>query len=421
MIIRYPSFYKSFHCTASACPDTCCAGWNIHIDRKSLENYQSQKGPFGRKLRKEINAKTSCFKMESRRCRMLTEEGLCTIQQNLGEASLCQTCRIYPRHMEAYPGFREYMLMLSCPEAARMMLTRKEPMIFREKHVQEWEKTPRGHLQEKHLKEKESQKCWQLSEVPEIQETLEDAAREEGELLEALCRVRKTVEAFLTDRAELPEQRISMVLALCHDVQNQIGKYETEKIEEVCEKFEKGIKRLKKQITEDMAGNQMGNMQQETRKELRTGYLQLLDAWEPVTDTWPDFYEEYLEKLEQTEEKTYQQERKAFEKQWRENFQEAAEQLLMCFQFTYLLGACYDRNLWGKAVLTAYSYLIIKELCFGIYLDGGTCQMTDLIETTHLYSRACEHSDRNLEILEELFKDRTLFSMERLLYALGED
>lgn len=62
------------------------------------------------------------------------------------------------------------------------------------------------------------------SEVPEIRETLEDAAREEGELLEALCRVRKTVEAFLTDRAELPEQRISMVLALCHDVQNQIGK-----------------------------------------------------------------------------------------------------------------------------------------------------------------------------------------------------
>lgn len=235
-------------------------------------------------------------------------------------------------------------------------------------------------MQEKHLKEKESQKCWQLSEVPEIQEALEEASREEGELLEALCRVRKTVEAFLTDRAELPEQRISMVLALCHDVQNQIGKYETEKIEEVCEKFEKGRERLKKQITEDMAGGQMGNMHRETRKELQTGYLQLLDAWEPVTDTWPDFYEEYLKKLEQTEEKTYRQERKAFEKQWRENFQEAAEQLAVAFQFTYLLGACYDRNLWGKAVLTAYSYLIIKELCFGIYLDGGTCQMTDLLK-----------------------------------------
>lgn len=131
---------------------------------------------------------------------------------------------------------------------------RKESMIFREKHVQEREKTPRGLLQEKHLKEKESQKYWQLSEVLEIQEALEEASREEGELLEALCRVRKTVEAFLTDRAELLEQRISMVLALCHDVQNQIGKYETEKIEEVCEKFENGRERLKKQITEDMAG-----------------------------------------------------------------------------------------------------------------------------------------------------------------------
>lgn len=33
-----PHYYSSFHCIGSACPDTCCAGWQIQIDSGSLKN-----------------------------------------------------------------------------------------------------------------------------------------------------------------------------------------------------------------------------------------------------------------------------------------------------------------------------------------------------------------------------------------------
>ena len=34
MQITFPSYYKKFSCIADACPDTCCAGWQIMIDDK---------------------------------------------------------------------------------------------------------------------------------------------------------------------------------------------------------------------------------------------------------------------------------------------------------------------------------------------------------------------------------------------------
>lgn len=39
--MRYlkPHFYDKFVCTAGACPDTCCAGWQIMIDEESLDRY----------------------------------------------------------------------------------------------------------------------------------------------------------------------------------------------------------------------------------------------------------------------------------------------------------------------------------------------------------------------------------------------
>ena len=34
MEITRPDYYKEFSCIAGACPDTCCAGWQIVIDDK---------------------------------------------------------------------------------------------------------------------------------------------------------------------------------------------------------------------------------------------------------------------------------------------------------------------------------------------------------------------------------------------------
>lgn len=44
---------------------------------------------------------------------------------------LCDTCRRYPRHIEEFEGMREISLSLSCPEAARIILSQTDPVSFR--------------------------------------------------------------------------------------------------------------------------------------------------------------------------------------------------------------------------------------------------------------------------------------------------
>jgi hypothetical protein len=64
---------------------------------------------------------------------MWQQDGLCRIQAQLGEGALCQVCREFPRLRHDYGDFMELGLELSCPEAARLILTTPPaPMAERE-------------------------------------------------------------------------------------------------------------------------------------------------------------------------------------------------------------------------------------------------------------------------------------------------
>lgn len=52
MLHVYPPFYKDFHCTASACPDNCCVGWEVVVDDAAAGFYNRLPGPLGDALRK---------------------------------------------------------------------------------------------------------------------------------------------------------------------------------------------------------------------------------------------------------------------------------------------------------------------------------------------------------------------------------
>lgn len=54
---------------------------------------------------------------------MWRQDGLCRIQAELGEEALCHVCREFPRLTHDYGDFIERGLELSCPEAARMILS----------------------------------------------------------------------------------------------------------------------------------------------------------------------------------------------------------------------------------------------------------------------------------------------------------
>ena len=131
MLYTIPDYYHEFSCIAGECEDTCCAGWQIVADEAALKKYKKVTGSFRKRLRKSINWKEGTFKQDkNKRCAFLNDENLCDMYTALGEKSLCRTCKMYPRHVEEFEDVREMTLSVSCPEVARILLGKKEPVRF---------------------------------------------------------------------------------------------------------------------------------------------------------------------------------------------------------------------------------------------------------------------------------------------------
>ena len=118
------SYYPNFKCIAGECKHTCCAGWEMNIDEKSLSRYMENETAFSHTLKKGINLKKSQFKADkSGRCAFLNKDGLCEIIINLGEESLCQVCRDHPRFRSFLTDRIEMGLGFSCEQATRLILS----------------------------------------------------------------------------------------------------------------------------------------------------------------------------------------------------------------------------------------------------------------------------------------------------------
>ena len=82
--------------------------------------------------------------------------------------------------------------------------------------------------------------------------------------------------------------------------------------------------------------------------------------------------------------------------------QQVGEQLMMFFVYTYFCGAVYDGEIAVKIRFAVFSTRWILELSLYRYLEkGGNLSMDDVIEMAWRYAREVEHSDVNLEIMEE--------------------
>lgn len=126
MQIRKNSLLESFHCLAGKCPDSCCKEWAVQVDDKSAALYRNLPGSLGDRLRQVLSDDPDAgtvMTIENGRCPMWQADGLCRIQAELGEQALCKTCRDFPRLTHDYGDFVELGLELSCPEAARLILT----------------------------------------------------------------------------------------------------------------------------------------------------------------------------------------------------------------------------------------------------------------------------------------------------------
>ena len=124
------NYYSKFKCIANKCKHTCCAGWEINIDDKTLSEYKSNQSAFSTTLKNGINFKKSKFKCnKNKRCAFLNDKGLCEIIINMGEKSLCQVCRDHPRFRSFFNDRIETGLGFCCEEATRIILTFKDKIM----------------------------------------------------------------------------------------------------------------------------------------------------------------------------------------------------------------------------------------------------------------------------------------------------
>ena len=127
MKLYAPRYYKNFKCIADKCKNSCCIGWEIDIDKTTLEKYKKLKNGYGATIMSTVSMEeTPHFVLSTcERCPHLDENGLCKIIINEGEEYLSDICREHPRFYN-YTSVCEVGLGISCEEAARVILSSPE-------------------------------------------------------------------------------------------------------------------------------------------------------------------------------------------------------------------------------------------------------------------------------------------------------
>jgi lysine-N-methylase len=123
-----PQYANVFRCIGSDCEDTCCHGLDVVIDKTTYEKYQSTPAFQPRmqhlvRITKPSDSQYARIQLTpSYCCPFLSVDSLCGIRQAHGEFYLADICANYPRLTRRIDGLRETALLLSCPEAARLVL-----------------------------------------------------------------------------------------------------------------------------------------------------------------------------------------------------------------------------------------------------------------------------------------------------------
>ena len=374
MYYRKPHYYEKFFCTADQCPDTCCAGWQIVIDENSLEKYSNVSGDFGIRLLNSIDWREGIFEQYDKRCSFLNSENLCDIYKELGAEALCDTCRLYPRHIEEFENLREFSLSLSCPVAAKMILECQEPVKF-------------------------------LEEQDEQEECEDDFEDFDFLLFDCLLEVREKLFSIVQNRKIPVEKRMFCVLRTAKNLQDALDEgelFERDFISDVELYFQEEIKEFSGSFYETVQVLRKDLLRLEVLREEWKANLKAAENLFQKGEIW------YMDKRER-----YKAEIKNTIGQ--EQWDIYKEQLLMFFLYTYFCGAVYDDMIYSKGVLSVISVFWIEEITFWNWAkDERIIEEKNILETAYRYAREIEHSDENLNLLEEIFDSDKWYEPETL-------
>ncbi len=365
MKYTYPDYYKEFTCIADRCKDTCCAGWQIVIDDKTLNHYSclGDSHPFKERLESSIDWDEEVFKQDKcKRCAFLNRENLCDLYTVLGSESLCHTCATYPRHIEEFEDLREVTLSLSCPEVARILMEKISKVTFYEE------------------------------ETDEVEDY--DAYEDFDELMFGILQdIRSDMIEVIQDRALSIKHRAVAIWKMAEDIQSCIDEGNIfgcgENLASYRHKEE--VKSFIDNYTLDMS---------KSLDMFRILYnLEILDeAWEHQVD-------ETALLLYGNDKECYKAIYDEFSRWLDENmiiWHVMAEQIMVYFISTYLCGAVYDGWIASKAKMSVVSVFFIHEMIMARWIkQGKNLVFEDIVDVVYRYSRELEHSDINLDEMEQ--------------------
>ena len=134
---------------------------------------------------------------------------------------------------------------------------------------------------------------------------------------------------------------------------------------------------------------------------------------ERLRPEWDDVLDGAEKWLYQGSEETYHKICEEFHKAYgslgshKEEWENLGEQLLMFFVYTYFCGAVYDDMVCSKMELALFSVRWIQEFLMVRWLENGKkLSMKDVEEISWRYAREVEHSDDNLNALEDWLFER---------------
>ena len=403
MIRRVPMYYKAFTCIASDCKDNCCVGgWEIDIDEETAQYYKSLPGSFGDRLRAAIGrTDEDCFLLNEGRCPFLDEQNLCEIYGTLGEDKMGVVCTQFPRYSEYYGTVKETGLGLACEEAARIILSNREPFSMETESLQE----------------------------EAVQDEEFDAV-----LAEQLYEVRGRCFAILEQEGSI-FGKMTVLLKMSQELQQEINANHYEQIQEILKKYKpEASAEIQRQLVEQIEEQkqraeqmdmQARNIQAEAEEaaklqEAAAEIVSVYGSLEVLGEVWPKVVEQVLQLLhgENVSAESY--------RNYNEDFccqmQPEAQMLVNTaeyFIFRYLMKASYDHDLFGKLQLCAVNLLMLQELCVTHWLaQKKTFTVQDYFAVVHIFSREVEYSEDNLEALAEEFLFGEVFEAESLIRLL---
>lgn len=375
--MRYikPYYYTEFKCIADKCPDTCCAGWQIVIDDETLEIYSNEKDEFSYRLKNSIDWAEGAFFQNNGRCAMLNDNNLCDLVTAKGEGALCKTCHMYPRHIEEFEGVREYSLSLSCPVAARIILEDTKKLVF---DIEE------------------------NDEIDPLEEEFEDF---DFFMYTQLEQARDVIFEIIQNRDLSVDIRMSYIMDVARKLQNAVDEQEVYRMEDIAEEYKAlGVEILQASKFEQISDN--------NRFEKVKSAYELFKELEVLRQDWPEIIEDVKKNLYNGTCEDYSKIRDEFYHDFvkeisADRWEIFKEQLLMFFVYTYFLGSVYDDLVYSKLALSTFSVCFLEEIIISEWFKNNKhINLNKCVEISYRYAREVEHSDDNLNILEEMFMDR---------------